>query len=106
LKEETQKERNTFVASHESENELNNKENWRGQGKTNANKRKSNANNGKSRKKLKYLDACADWDLLLNGTAIGISPPTYIPIFSKGLPRPYLGSICHCYWHSGDISIY
>lgn len=52
MKEETQKERNTFVASHESENELNNKENWRGQGKTNANKRKNNANNENPEKNL------------------------------------------------------
>lgn len=66
--------------SYESENALNNKENWRGEGKTDANKRKRkiDTNNEKQRKKLNYLDACADWDFLPSGTAVGI------PLISNG----------------------
>lgn len=74
LKEEAQNERNTFVVSHESDNALNSKENWRGEGKTDANqrKRKIDTNDKTYRKKFNYLDACADWDILQNGVAVGI----------------------------------
>lgn len=74
LKEEAQNERNTFVVSHESDNALNSKENWRGEGKTDANqrKRKIDTNDKTYRKKFNYLDACADWDFLPNGVAVGI----------------------------------
>lgn len=80
LKEDPQKEKNTFLVSNESENELNNKENWRGKDKTDTNKRKRkiDTNNEKYRKKLNYLDACADWDFLPNGPAVGI------PLISNG----------------------
>jgi len=63
----------TFVVSHESENALNNTENWRREGKTDVNKkRKKKFDDGKNRKKFNYLDACADWDFLPNGP-VGIS---------------------------------
>jgi len=70
----------TFVVSQSgSENALNNKENWRGKGKTDANKkRKKKIDNEKHRKKLNYLDACADWDFLPNGPTVGI------PLISNG----------------------
>lgn len=57
LKEEPQKERNTFIVSNENEIEieLNNKENWRGEGKSdianNKRKRKIDTNDGNYRKK-------------------------------------------------------
>jgi len=78
LKEEQKEKNTTFVVSqNESENASNNKENWRGEGKTDANKKRKRKNE-KCRKKLTYLDACADWDFLPNGPAIGI------PLISNG----------------------